>query len=60
MFINNPGPFKILLLLNQWTIFNKTWHEASGTEVLQCIYKLYPLDDLDLFYSKANIGRQCT
>ena len=44
MFINNPGhmtkmaampiygkkTFKILLLLNQWADFNKTWHEASG------------------------------
>ena len=54
MFINNPGhmikmaampiygkkPFKNLLLLNQWTDFNETWHEASGTEVLQCVYKL--------------------
>ena len=54
MFINNPGhmtkmaampiygkkTFKILLLLNQWTDFNKTWHGASGTEVLQCVYKL--------------------
>ena len=52
MFINNPGhmikmaampiygknPSKILL--NQWTDFNETWHEASGTEVLQCVYKL--------------------
>ena len=51
MFINNPGhmikmaampiygknPSKIL---NQWTDFNETWHEASGTEVLQCVYKL--------------------
>ena len=56
MFINNPGhmtkmvampiyskmvkPLKILLLLNQWTDFNKTWHEASGTEVLQCVYTI--------------------
>ena len=54
MFINNPShmikmaampiygkkPFKILLLLDQRTDFNETWHEASGTEVLQCVYKL--------------------
>ena len=49
MFINNPGHmikmaampiFKNLLLLNQWTDFNETWHEASGTEVQQCVYKL--------------------
>ena len=54
MFINNPGhmikmaampiygknPSKNLLLLNQWANFNETWHEALGTEVLQCVYKL--------------------
>ena len=51
MFINNPGHmtkvaampiygkknFKILLLWNHWTDFKETWHEASGTRVLQCI-----------------------
>ena len=30
-----------------------------GTRVLQCVYKLWPLDDLDLFYGKVNIGRPC-
>ena len=53
MFINNPGrmikmaampiygknPSKIFVL-NQRTDFNETWHEALGTEVLQCVYKL--------------------
>ena len=27
------------LLLNRWTDFNETWHEASMTQVVQCIYK---------------------
>ena len=57
--IYGKNPSKNLLLLNQWTDFNETWHEASGTEVLQCVYKLWPLDDLDLFYGKVNICRQC-
>ena len=52
-------PFKILLLLNQWSDFNETWHDASRTEVLQCVYKIWPLAYLDLFYGKVNIGRQC-
>ena len=25
---------------------NETWHEASMTQVLQCIYKSWPCDDL--------------
>ena len=33
-------PFKILLLRNHWTDFNETWHEASGSRGLQCVYKL--------------------
>ena len=28
-------------------------------EVLQCVYKSWPCGGLDLFYDKANIGRQC-
>ena len=53
VYINNPGhmtkmaampiygkkPFKNLLLRNHWTDFNQTWHEASMTQVLQCVYK---------------------
>ena len=27
-------------------------------QVLQCIYKSWPCDDLDLFYDKVNIGHQ--
>ena len=71
--VNNPGhmtkmaampiygkkTFKILLLQNHWTDFNQAWHEASGTRVLQSIYKLRPLDDLYLFYGKVNIGHPC-
>ena len=29
------------------------------TQVLQCIFKSLPCDDLDLFYGKVNIGRLC-
>ena len=73
VYINNPGhmtkmaampiydkkPFKNLLLRNHWTDFNQTWHEALMTQVLQCVYKSWPCGDLDLFYGKVNIGRQC-
>ena len=38
---------------NHWTDFFETWHEASGTGVLQCVNKLLPLDYLDLFYDKV-------
>ena len=51
MYINNPGhmtkmaampiygkkTFKNLLLQNQWTDFNKTWHEALVLQTLQCV-----------------------
>ena len=54
VFINNPGhmtkmaampiygknPSKFFFSRNHWTDFNETWHEASGTGVLQCVYKL--------------------
>ena len=73
MYIRNPGhmtkmaampiygknPSKNLLLQNQWIDFNETWHEASMAQALQCVYKSWPCDDLDLFYGKVNIGRQC-
>ena len=53
VYINYPGhmtmmaampiygkkPLKNLLLWNRWIDFNKTWHEASMTQVLQRIYK---------------------
>ena len=47
------------LLQNRWTDFKETWHEASMAKVLQCVYKSWPCGDLDLFYDKVNIGRQC-
>ena len=28
-------------------------------KVLQCVYISWPFGDLDLFYNKVNIGRQC-
>ena len=54
MFINNPGHVikmaaipiygknhsKFFFSGTTGPIFNATWHEASGTGVLQCVYKL--------------------
>ena len=68
--INNPGhmtkmaampiygknPSKIFFSRTGWPISAK--HEASMAQALQCIYKSWPCDDLDLFYGKVNIGRQ--
>ena len=51
-------PLKNPLLRICWTDFKETWHEAPMAEVL-CIYKSGPCGDLDLFYDKVNIGRQC-
>ena len=73
VYINNPGHMtkmaampiygknlvKNLLLRNHWTNFNQTWHEALMAQALQCVYKSWPYDDLDLFYGKVNIGREC-
>ena len=73
VFINNPGhmtkmaatpihgknPSKFFFSRTTGPDFNETWHEASETRVLQCVYKLWPLNDLDLFYGNVNIGRQC-
>ena len=49
MYIKNPGHMtkmaamfiygKNLLLQNQLTDFNETWHEASMDQALQCLYK---------------------
>ena len=36
---NNPSRILGLLLQNRCTDYNETWHEASTTKVLQCIYK---------------------
>ena len=72
MFISNPGhmtkmaampkycknPLKNLLW-DTWTDFNETLHVALGTGELQCNYKSWTLDLLDLFYGKVNIGRPC-
>ena len=70
VFINNPGHMTKMvatpiygknlknLLQNQLTDFNETWHEVCMTQVLQCVYKSWPCDDLNLFYGKASIGRQ--
>ena len=47
------------LLQNQKTYDFETWHEASGRRALQKLYNLCHWDDLDLFYSKVNIGGRC-
>ena len=50
MFINNPGHMTKMAAMpiygknpsspEHWTDFNETWHEALGTGVLLCVYKL--------------------
>ena len=57
MYINNPGHMTKMAAMPIY--FKETWHEASMAQVLQCVYKSLPCDDLDLFYGKVNIGRQC-
>ena len=56
----NRKNLKNILLQNQKAYDFETWHEASGRGALQSLYKSWPWDDLDLFYSKVNIGRPCT
>ena len=41
------------------TYCNKTWHVASGTRVLQCVYTSLLYNDLDLFYGKVKLGHKC-
>ena len=53
----NSKNLKYLLLQNQKAYDFETWHEASGDGVLQNLYK--SLDDIDLFYGQANLGRPC-
>ena len=59
MAIDRKKPLKNLLLQNQKANDFETWCEASVTGALQSLYKSSPLDDLDLFYGKVNIGRPC-
>ena len=54
---SKTNTLKHLFLRNWWTDFKETWHEALVTQVLQCIYRSCPCDDLDLLVSKVNIGR---
>ena len=59
MYINNAGHMTKMTTtpiygINPSKIFTgtpelKTWHAASVTKVLQCVYKSLPFDDLDLF-----------
>ena len=55
----NSKNIKKLLLKNQKVYLFETWHEALGNGALQSLYKSWPLDDLDLFYSKVSIGLLC-
>ena len=48
-----------LLLKSRWTDFTETWHATSMAKALHCIYKSSPCNDIDLFYDKVNIVRQC-
>ena len=66
VYINGPGhitkmaamlkTLKNLLLQNHWANCIENWHVASRSVVLQSLYKLWPLVDLDLFYGKVNFG----
>ena len=47
---------KNLLLRNRWADLDETWYVACGTWAHHSLYKLWPLDDLDLFYAKVKFG----
>ena len=73
MFINNPGhmtkmaampiygknPSKFFFSGTTGPISTKLGMKHWGLEYYNVWYKLLPLDDLDLFYGKVNIGRPC-
>ena len=54
--LKNAQNLKNLLLQNHWANCLETWHVASGSVVLQSLYKSWPLVDLDLFCGKVNFG----
>ena len=47
---------KMLLLQNRWADFHETWYVVSGTPAQRSLFKLWPKDDLDQFYSKVSFG----
>ena len=47
---------KNLLLQNRKSYDLETWQAASGTQVLQSLYKLWIWVDIDLFYGKVKFG----
>ena len=57
MAINSKDFFYNLLLQNQKAYDFDTGHEASGNGALQSLYRSGPVDVLDLFYGKVNVGR---
>ena len=54
--IYSKNPSKIFFSRTGGLISTKLGMKAKA---LQCVYKSWPCDDLDLFYGKVNIGRQC-
>ena len=46
--IYGKNPSKIFFSRTDGPIFNEIWHEASMDQALQCVYKSWPCDDLDL------------
>ena len=72
MYINNPGHMtKIAAMslygknlqkssspqtVDQFQVFNKTWHVALWTRVLHVYTNYDPVMTLTFFYSKVNIG----
>ena len=66
VYINGPGHMTKMaaMAINSKNLLQKaydfeTWHEALGNGALQSLYKSWPWDDLDLFYSKVNLGCPC-
>ena len=47
--IYGKNPSKVL------TDFNETWHEASMTQVLQCIDKSWPCDGMTYFTATSSL-----
>ena len=47
------------LLWNQKADDLESWYAALGTQVLPCLFKWWPWNDLDLFYGKFEFGPLC-
>ena len=53
--IYGKNPSKIFFSGTRWTDFNETWHEASMTQVLQCVYKSWPCDGMTYFMARSSL-----